>query len=226
LSAPRQAIQRDGGYSGLWVPAGAFRRISNRLEQGVDEDVRSGADAERPVAAEPAPGVIVGGCGTHQPGEHRSAFRERANGEVVHGLGVARLIEADKAIGADLRVLDHRPPELADQTEGDLLARSFAEQDPATLLGLHLGELTDAQRFGRMRRTFAVQQLTDDLGKHAKRAGERDAFTDLEQVGVHQRFPDDLRLGVDDGRDLVRHVVDGEEVVSEHCREGSAARAA
>ena len=32
---------------------------------------------------------------------------------------------------------------------------------------------------------------------------ERDAFTDLEQVGVHQRFPDDLRLGVDDGGDLV-----------------------
>ncbi len=134
----------------------AFRCISDRLEQGVDEDVRSGADAESPVAAEPAAGVFVGGCGAHEPGEDRRAVGERANGEVVDGLGVTRLIEVEKAVGADVFVLDHRPPEFPDEAEPDLLSRSFAEEDPATLLGWHSGELAQAHRLRRVRRTLAV----------------------------------------------------------------------
>jgi hypothetical protein len=85
--------------------------------------------------------VLVGGCGAHQPGEQRPAVRERANGQVVDRLGVARLVEVGKAVGADLGVLDHRSPELADEAECDLLSRSFAEQNPATLLRCRLGEL-------------------------------------------------------------------------------------
>jgi hypothetical protein len=67
-----------------------------------------------------------------------------------------------------------------------------------------------------VRRALPVQQVADDLGKHPKRAedaGQRNASTDLKQVGIRKRLPDDLRLGVDDGRDFVRHVVDGEEVI-------------
>jgi hypothetical protein len=101
----------------------------------MDEDVRSGADAECPVAAEPVAGVLVGGRGTHQAREQRPAVGERANGKVVHRLGVAGLIEVGKAFGADLGVLDNGAPELADEAEYDLVSRSFAEQNPATLLG-------------------------------------------------------------------------------------------
>jgi hypothetical protein len=67
--------------------------------------------------------------------------------------------------------------------------------------------------------------VADDLGEHAKRskhAGERSAFADLEEVGVHQRVPDGVRVGVDDGRDFVGDVIDGEEVLGEHRRDGSA----
>ena len=72
-----------------------------------------------------------------------------------------------------------------------------------------------------MRRPLAVQQMAHELGEHPQgpeQPGEGGALADLDQVGTEQRLPNHLRLGGDHGSDLARHVVDGQELVSEHTR--------
>lgn len=49
-----------------------FGRASCGVEHGADEDVRSRANAEGPVATKPAARVLVGGRCPHQPGQQRS----------------------------------------------------------------------------------------------------------------------------------------------------------
>jgi hypothetical protein len=70
-----------------------------------------------------------------------------------------------------------------------------------------------------MRRPLTVQQMAHQLGEHpqgAEQPGERGALADLDQVGVEQCLPHRVRLGSDHGGNLIRHVVDRQELLSEH----------
>jgi hypothetical protein len=88
--------------------------------------------------------------------------------------------------------LDRGAPELADQSERDLLPLVFAEQRPAAGFVAELGRLSRRQVLGRARRVLAVEEMCCDLGQRSNGAEESErwaAAPELDQVGRNERAP-------------------------------------
>ena len=81
---------------------GSLGHLARHLEKTVDQDVGAGPDAERPVAPEPAPRVLIGGGGPHRSGEQRAPVVQRAHRERVHRLREPGLGEVAEVLAADL----------------------------------------------------------------------------------------------------------------------------
>ena len=154
----------------------------------MNEYVSPRADAERPVAPEPSPRLFVSRGGSHHGAKKSVIVVERGDPERVNGLRPARLSERRELVSVDVGVLDHRPPELADEPERQLLPWPFAEQDSAAAVGRELCRVTESEARRCRGRGLAVQEVGDDLRqrpKRAERADERSAPSDPDQIRVY-----------------------------------------
>ena len=95
--------------------------IASVLDEPGDQDVGARANSKGPVAPEPPAGVLVSGADAHLGPQQRAAGIELGNGEGVHVLCESGLLKVLEPVAGHLRVLDHGPPELADQPERDLI---------------------------------------------------------------------------------------------------------
>ena len=185
----------------------------------------TGADAERPVAVEPAPGPLVGAHRPHRPAEQDGTVPQRPHRERVDGLRPIGLGEPAEGIGLDLGVLDHRLPEAPDQPEGDFVLRPLAERQPAAALDRQLRQVAQPHPLGRPRRPFPVQQPDRDFRQRPsapEHPDQRLAPAELDQVDLEQRRPDRPDLGAHPNGDRVRDVVPGKDSSSRGCVRGAA----
>jgi hypothetical protein len=75
--------------------------------------------------------MLVSRSGSHHGAKKSVIVVERGDPERVDGLRPPRLRERREPAGVDVCVLDHRPPELADQSQRELLTWTFAKEYPA-----------------------------------------------------------------------------------------------
>jgi hypothetical protein len=127
-------------------------------------------------------------------------------------------------LGGHGRELDDRPPELAHEAEGDLLALALAQEHPSAFAEREAGHVAKPQGAGRLGRCLAVEQVADELREGAQRAEhprQGRAPPDLDEVGLHQRRPGRGDVGVDDDGELVGDVVEGQDLVHDRaCGDG------
>src|SRR5215831_13287808 len=109
----------------------------------------TGSDTEGPITPEPSSRTLVSRGGAHDARQQGTSWIERTHGERVDRLGEPRLGEGPKIGGrGHLGELNDRAPELANETERDLVLLTHSEKDPATLVERDGREIAEPEVLG------------------------------------------------------------------------------
>src|SRR5688572_18567539 len=86
IPPPHVTRPRASGSGGAWISS-RFGVLTRHFQKAVNQNMRAGSDAKRPIATKPPPRVFIGRRGTHHSRKQRPPVAQRTHRKRVDGFG-------------------------------------------------------------------------------------------------------------------------------------------